>query len=163
MPVGLRMENALVSCAIYCLKTIWPSGLAVFYPYPAAFAWWMVAAAGLAIAGITALALRWFRSAPYLAAGWIWFLVTLAPVIGLVQVGAQARADRYMYVPMVGLTIMLAWGAADVARRWPAATRPIAAAAVVVCLAAAAVSAAQIDHWKNSETLYPARARCDRG
>ena len=154
LPIGLRMENALVSYAIYCLKTIWPSGLAVFYPYPPGFEWWIVVAAGLAIAIVTALALRSFRSAPYLAAGWLWFLVTLAPVIGLVQVGAQARADRYMYVPMVGLAIMLAWGAADLARRWPAATRPIAAAAIAACLAAAAVSAAQIQHWKNSETLF---------
>ena len=154
LPLGLRIENVLVSCALYCLKTIWPSGLAVFYPYPASFAWWMVAAAGLAIAIVTALALRSFRNAPYLAAGWLWFLVTLAPVIGLVQVGAQARADRYMYVPMVGLSIMLAWGAADLARRWPAATRPIAVAAIAACLAAAAVSAAQIQHWRNSETLF---------
>ncbi len=154
LPMGPRIENALVSCAVYCLKTIWPSGLAVFYPYPAAFAWWMVAAAGLALALVTVLALRWFGSAPYLAAGWFWFLVTLAPVIGLVQVGAQARADRYMYVPMVGLTIMLAWGAADLARRWRTAARPIAAAAIVTCLAAAGVSAAQIEHWQNSETLF---------
>jgi tetratricopeptide (TPR) repeat protein len=154
LPLGLRIENALVSCALYCLKTIWPSGLAVFYPYLAGFAWWMVAAAGLAIAIVTVLALRSFRSAPYLAAGWLWFLVTLAPVIGLVQVGAQARADRYMYVPMAGLAIMLAWGAADLARRWPAAARPIAVAAIAACLAAAAVSAAQIQHWRNSETLF---------
>jgi len=154
LPLGLRIENAVVSCAIYCLKTIWPAGLAVFYPYPAGFAWWMVAAAAMALAGITALVLRWRRGAPYLAAGWVWTLVTLAPVIGLVQVGAQARADRYMYVPMVGLTIMVAWGAADLARRWPAARRPIAAAAVVACLGAAAVSASQIGYWRNSETLF---------
>lgn len=154
LPMGLRIENALVSCVIYCLKTIWPSGLAVFYPYPTGYNWWMVAAAGLALVAVTALALRSYGRAPYLAAGWTWYLVTLAPVIGLVQVGAQARADRYMYVPMVGLTIMLAWGAADVARRWRAAARPIAAAAVATCLAAAAVSAAQIEHWRNSETLF---------
>jgi tetratricopeptide (TPR) repeat protein len=154
LPLGLRIENAVVSCGIYCLKTIWPVGLAVFYPYPAGFAWWMVAAAALALAVITALALRSRRGAPYLAAGWIWYLVTLAPVIGLVQVGAQARADRYMYVPMVGLTIMLAWGAADLARRWPAARRPIAIAAIAACLGAAALSAAQIGHWRNSETLF---------
>jgi tetratricopeptide (TPR) repeat protein len=154
LPLGLRIENALVSCAIYCLKTVWPTGLAVFYPYPAGFAWWTVTVAGLALAAVTALALRSFRCAPYLAAGWIWFLVTLAPVAGLVQVGAQARADRYMYVPMVGLLVMLAWGAADLARRWPAATRPIAAAGIATCLAAAALSAAQIEYWKNSETLF---------
>jgi tetratricopeptide (TPR) repeat protein len=154
LPLGLRIENALVSCAIYCLDTIWPAGLAVFYPYPNGFAWWMVAAAGLVIAVITALTLRSFRSAPYLAVGWIWYLVTLAPVIGLVQVGAQARADRYMYVPMVGLTIMLAWGAAGLARRWQAAERPIAAAAIATCLGAAALSASQIEYWRNSETLF---------
>jgi tetratricopeptide (TPR) repeat protein len=154
LPVGLRIENAVVSCAIYCLKMVWPAGLAVFYPYPSSFAWWIVAAAGLAVAIITVLALRSFRSAPYLATGWIWYLVTLAPVIGLVQVGAQARADRYMYVPMVGLAIMLAWGAADLARRWAAAARPIAAAAIATCLAAAALSAGQIGHWRNSETLF---------
>jgi tetratricopeptide (TPR) repeat protein len=154
LPLGLRVENALVSCAIYCLKTVWPAGLAVFYPYPAGFAWWMVAAAALAVAAITALTLRSFRSAPYLAAGWFWYLVTLAPVIGLVQVGAQARADRYMYVPMVGLSIMLAWGAADLARRRPATRRPIAIAGIATGLAAAALSAAQIQHWRNSETLF---------
>ena len=154
LPVGLRIENAVVSCGVYCLKTIWPAGLAVFYPYPAGLAWWMVAAAALPLAAITALAVRLRHRAPYLAAGWIWFLVTLAPVIGLVQVGAQARADRYMYVPMVGLTVMLAWGAADVARRWPRAKRPIATAAVAACLGAAAASAAQIGHWRNSETLF---------
>ena len=154
LALGLRIENALVSCALYCLKTIWPSGLAVFYPYPAGFAWWMVTGAGLALAATTALALRSLRNAPYLAAGWLWFLVSLAPVIGLVQVGAQARADRYMYVPLVGLAIMLAWGAADLARRWPSVTRPVTVAAIAACLAAAAVSAAQIQHWRNSETLF---------
>jgi len=154
LALGLRIENALVSCAIYSVKTIWPAGLAVFYPYPAGYAWRTVAAAGLSVAVITVLALSSFRRAPYLAAGWLWFLITVAPVIGLVQVGAQARADRYMYVPMVGLTIMLAWGAADLARRWPAARRPVATAGIAVCLAAAVVSAAQIEHWKNSETLF---------
>jgi len=154
LPIGLRIENALVSGATYCLKTVWPSDLAVFYPYPAGFAWWTVAAAALALAAITVLALRSYRSAPYLAAGWMWFLITLAPVIGLVQVGAQARADRYMYVPMVGLTVMLAWGAADLARRRPAIARPIAAAGIVTCLAAATVSATQIEYWRNSETLF---------
>ena len=79
LPIGLRMENALVSCVLYCFKTIWPSGLAAFYPYPAGFAWWMVAAAGLTLAAVTVLALRSFRGAPYLAAGWLWFLVTLGP------------------------------------------------------------------------------------
>ncbi len=154
LPIGLRMENALVSCAMYLVKTVWPAGLAVFYPYPAGYAWWTVAAAGLSVAVITVLALSSFRRAPYLVAGWLWLLITVAPVIGLVQVGAQARADRYMYVPMVGLAIMLAWGAADLACRWPAARRPIAAVAIAACLATAAVSAAQIEYWKNSETLF---------
>ena len=154
LPVGLRVENAVVSYAMYCLKTVWPSDLAVFYPYPSGIDWWVVAAAALALTAITVLAFRLFRSAPYLTAGWLWFMIALAPVIGLVQVGAQARADRYMYVPMVGLTIMLAWGTADLVRRLPGIARPVAAAGIVTCLVAGAVSAAQIEYWRNSETLF---------
>jgi len=118
-PIGLRMENAIVSYTIYIWKMFWPSGLAVFYPYPLGIPAWQWLLATLAIAGISVMVWRLFRTRPYLAVGWLWFLGTLVPVIGLVQVGAQARADRYMYVPMVGLAIMLAWGAADVVRKAP--------------------------------------------
>jgi tetratricopeptide (TPR) repeat protein len=158
-PLGLRVENALVSCCTYIAKMLWPSGLAVFYPYPAAVPLWQAALAAAALAAVTAMALRAWRRAPYLAAGWFWYLGTLLPVIGLVQVGAQARADRYTYVPMIGLAIVLAWGGADLLRRAqrapqgapPRAQMALAAAMALACLPA---TWAQVAHWQNSETLF---------
>ena len=108
------MENAVVSYAIYIVKMFWPARLAVFYPYPHDLPVWQIALSALLLAGISMVVLRERRSRPYLAVGWLWYLGTLVPVIGLIQVGAQARADRYMYLPMVGLSIMLAWGLPEV-------------------------------------------------
>ena len=105
IPAALRVENALVSYAAYIGKMFWPSGLAFFYPYPKGGLAIPAALAAVGIAAVTIAA----RKRPYLLVGWLWFLVTLAPVIGLVQAGLQARADRYMYLPMVGLAIMIAW------------------------------------------------------
>jgi tetratricopeptide (TPR) repeat protein len=153
-PFGLRIANALVSYLVYTVKMFWPTGLAVFYPYPADVPVWQAALAGLVLVSVTALVLRSFRDRPYLAVGWLWYLGTLVPVIGLVQVGAQARADRYMYVPMVGLSIMLAWGAVDVIRHWPRAKNAIAVLASAACIACALVTFLQVEHWKNSETLF---------
>ena len=102
-PIGLRVENALVSYVVYIVKMFWPAKLALLYPYPSSIANTQVAAALLIILGISALVLRFYRTHSYLAAGWFWYIGTLVPVIGLVQVGQQARADRYMYIPMIGL------------------------------------------------------------
>jgi tetratricopeptide (TPR) repeat protein len=153
-PLGLRAENALVSYIVYIAKTFWPTRLAVFYPYPQDLPVWQAAIAVLVLAGVSALVLWRFRTQPYLAIGWLWYLVTLVPVIGLVQVGAQARADRYTYVPMVGLSIMLAWGAASLALRWPGARPAIVAVAAVACAAWLALTWVQIGHWRNSEALF---------
>ena len=154
--LGLRAANAIVSYVVYIAKMFWPAKLAVFYPFPADLPAWQVAAAALAMLAISILVLRWFRVFPYLAVGWLWYLVTLAPVIGLVQVGEAARAyaDRYMYIPMTGLSIMLAWGAADVLRRWPRAKPAFTALATVACVLLAAVTWTQVQYWKNSETLF---------
>jgi len=154
IPLGLRAENALVSYVAYIAKMFWPTGLAVFYPYPQGLPVWQVAIAALVLAGVSALVLLWFRTRPYLAIGWLWYLVTLVPVIGLVQVGAQARADRYTYVPMVGLSIMLAWGATDMARRWPHTKPEIVALAAVACAACVALTWLQVQYWRNSEALF---------
>jgi len=154
IPFGLRLENAVVSLAVYLAKTFWPAGLAVFYPYPRALAAWEVTLSALIIAAIVALVLRSFRAYPWLAAGWFWYLGTLVPVIGLVQVGAQARADRYMYVPMVGLSIMLAWGGAEVVRRFPRSKTPVAVLAGVVCVSSAMLTWLQVRYWENSESLF---------
>ena len=148
-PLGLRVENALVSYAMYIIKTFWPSRLAVFYPYPQHLPAWQIALAFLLLAGISAAVLRERRSRPYLTVGWLWYLGTLVPVIGLLQVGAQARADRYMYLPMVGLSIMISWGLAEVLKN-----RIAIAAGIAACLACAVVAEAQIPYWRDSETLF---------
>ena len=148
-PLGLRAENALVSYAIYIVKMFWPARLAVFYPYPHGLPLWQIALSALLLAGVSIAVLRERRSRPYLAVGWLWYLGTLVPVIGLIQVGAQARADRYTYLPMVGLSIMLAWGLAEVLKRKAAIS-----AAIAACLACAVLCEAQIQYWRNSETLF---------
>jgi tetratricopeptide (TPR) repeat protein len=153
-PLALRAENALVSYVVYIVKMFWPSRLAVFYPYPAAVPLWEAALAALTMLAISALVVRWFRVFPYLAVGWFWYVGTLVPVIGMVQVGAQARADRYTYVPMVGLAIMLAWGGADALVRWPRARPAIAAAAAALGLAWGTLTWVQTEYWQNSLALF---------
>jgi tetratricopeptide (TPR) repeat protein len=152
--LGLRVENALISYTVYIGKFFWPSSLSVFYPYPSGYSVLEIAAAVVVLAGISVLALRLSRSYPYLAVGWLWYVVTLAPVSGLVQLGGHARADRYVYVPMVGLAIMLVWGAADLVRRRRQLLPVGVAAASLACLACATVSWAQARHWESSETLF---------
>ncbi|MGB9454732.1 MAG: tetratricopeptide repeat protein [Bryobacteraceae bacterium] len=152
MPVAVfGLGNALVSYLTYIAKTFWPAGLAVFYPYPENLALWRVALAAAALAAISWQVFRLRRVCPYLAFGWFWFLGTLVPVIGIVRAGEQARADRYMYVPMVGLAVMVAWGGADLLRRWP---RLRAAVATAACAACASAAWAQVGYWRNSETLF---------
>jgi tetratricopeptide (TPR) repeat protein len=151
LPLEIRLENALLSYVIYIFKTFLPLRLAVFYPYPPDFPAWQVLGAGLLLTGITTLVILWRRSAPYLLTGWGWFLVTLVPVIGLVQVGGQARADRYMYIPMVGLLVMLVWGTGKTLEKRKVLAALLAAAA---CLACAVPTWLQIGYWQNSETLF---------
>jgi len=145
------LGNALVSYVVYIGKTLWPTGLAAFYPYPAKLAWWLVALAAAALAAISWAVVRFRQRCPYLATGWFWFLITLLPVIGIVRAGEQARADRYMYVPMVGLAVMVAWGGAELMQKWP---RLRAAAAAAACAACAGVAWAQAGYWQNGETLF---------
>ena len=150
---ALRLENALVSYLVYIRDMLWPAGLAVLYPLPQTLPIFGVIAAVLALAGISLLVARQFRARPYLAVGWCWYLGTLAPVIGLVQVGSQSHADRYTYVPMIGLSIMLAWGVADLAEHWPCARKAVIAAAIAAIAACAAVTWFQIQYWASTETL----------
>jgi len=153
LPLEARLANATHSCTLYILKTFWPARLAVFYPYPRDFAFLPVLAEGFLLAVVTTGVIVLRRRAPYLLMGWSWFVVTLVPVIGLVQVGGQAHADRYMYIPMVGLLVMLIWGAAEILEKLRAKRLaiPLAAAA---CLASAVLSWVQIGYWRNSETLF---------
>jgi tetratricopeptide (TPR) repeat protein len=153
-PLLLRAENAIVTYAVYLGKTLWPAGLAVFYPYPGAIPMWQVAVALLIVGTISYAVWRSYRTRPYLAVGWLWYLGTLVPVIGLVQVGAQARADRYMYIPMVGMAIMLAWGAADLVAAFPSLKKVATPLAAAACAGWAALTWVQVQYWQNSETLF---------
>lgn len=153
-PFGLRMANALVSYATYAGKMFWPSRLAVFYPYTRQIAIWQVAIGAGLILGVSVLVLGFIRTLPYLAVGWLWYLGTLAPVIGLVQVGAQARADRYTYLPIIGLSIMLAWGVADLLKRWPRMRRIAIGLAAASCSCCFALTSIQLQHWRDSESLF---------
>jgi tetratricopeptide (TPR) repeat protein len=151
LPIGTRIENALVSYAIYVGKMFWPTRLAVFYPYPSGSLVWPAILAGLALAAVTAAALRAARKRPYLLVGWLWYLVTLAPVIGLIQAGRQARADRYTYIPMIGLSIALVWGAREILQSRP---RWRAAIAWGVAAACAALTWSQVGYWRDSVSLF---------
>jgi len=154
IPLAARIENVFISYLVYIGQMLWPIRLAVYYPYPRPIPAWQAAAAFTLILAVSVLAIRMWRTRPYLAVGWFWYLGTLVPVIGLVQVGSQAHADRYMYIPMVGLSMMLAWGAADIAAKWPRTKTVLAAAAVVSCATCLALAWREAAYWRNSETLF---------
>lgn len=154
IPFGARVENALVSYTNYMLDVVWPHGLTVLYPHPAgAVTVWQAAAAGAILLSISALGISQRKRWPYLTTGWFWFLVTLLPVIGLIQVGIQARADRYMYIPSIGLGIMIAWAAKD-ASEHPHLRRSIVAAAAVVIIILTLCTRRQITYWRDGVTLF---------
>jgi Flp pilus assembly protein TadD len=149
-----RIGNAVVSYGAYMAQTVWSSRLAVVYPLPMRFPLSQFFAAAAAMAAISLLAVWWRRRRPYLFVGWFWFLGTLVPVIGLVQVGLQARADRYTYVPMIGLMIALAWGAADVVAHWPRTRAVFMVAGVAACGAFTAVTWQQLHYWQSTVPLF---------
>lgn len=154
LPWTARLGNAIVAYASYLRLTAWPDALSAFYPHPGWVPIGTVLAAAAMLLAITALAV-WTRDRrPYLLVGWLWFLGTLVPVIGLVQVGDQAMADRYTYVPHVGLFLMVTFAAADLIRAHASFRIPVVAAAVVALVALAATTRAQVARWENTETLF---------
>jgi len=154
LPFVDRLENAAVSYCRYLGKLFCPIDLAVYYPYPGRWPATIVCSACLVLLVISVLAIALRRRHPYLLVGWFWFVGTLAPVIGLVQVGLQAMADRYTYVPSLGIFMMLAWGIHDVLDRWrEKLLNPALAVALAIPLCIA-VSRHQIGFWKDSETLF---------
>jgi tetratricopeptide (TPR) repeat protein len=150
-PLGLRLQNACVQYAIYCGKVLWPTDLAVLYPYPGRIATDLVVAAASFLAIATAVAVLVARRRPYVGLGWFWFLGTMLPVIGLFQVALHARADRYAYLPAVGLFVTLVWTAAAAFARAPRLRPAVAAAALVAC---AAASRNQLGHWSDTVSLF---------
>jgi tetratricopeptide (TPR) repeat protein len=151
--VGLRISNAFIACVLYLKKMIWPTGLAIFYPYHTPKVLPTLAAAILVI-GISAVALVTLRRKPILAVGWFWFLGMLVPVLGIVQVGAQSLADRYTYLPMIGISIVAVWGISELTRSWPFRNNFLAALSAITIAVCFLLSRKQLPSWKNSETLW---------
>jgi len=180
-PIGLRIENALVSYVAYVWKMIWPAGLAAYYPYPAhGIPAWQALGAALVLVGVSVFVFRQAKSRPYLAVGWLWYLIALMPVIGIVQVGEQSMADRYTYVPLIGIFLMIAWGVKANGRSTsaqasadkggerasgrsrttqspslPVTQSPILSGIAVVVLAALGVcTSLQARYWQSDYTLF---------
>ena len=154
LPLPIRCKNAIFSYWIYLQKAVWPSRLAVFYPHPeASLELWKVVAAAVVLIGITALFWR-LRQRRYLMVGWLWFLGTLVPVIGIVQVGRQAWADRYAYIPLWGLFVIAVWLASAAANRFSLSRAAQVAVASAVLLACSVATHIQIGYWRNSYALF---------
>lgn len=154
-PLTWRIENALVSYTAYLGKTFWPVDLAVFYPHPlGTIPLWQSWAAALFLLAVTGGCFVLRKRAPYLLVGWLWYLITLLPVIGLIQVGVQARADRYTYLPLIGIFLMVVWGLRDIAAWRPPLRRPLAALAAVALVVLGTATYRQAGYWQNGETLY---------
>jgi tetratricopeptide (TPR) repeat protein len=153
--IGIRIENAVVAYAKYVGMLFWPADLCVFYPHPRnRIPLWQTVVSAVVLVAITAIALREWGRRPYLFVGWFWYLGTLVPVIGLVQVGMQALADRYTYVPYIGLSIAVVWGIADLTARWSWRTVPLAVLAAAVLAACVVLSFLQVRHWRTSQTVW---------
>ena len=154
MPFGTRAANALVSYMEYIRKTVWPVDLAVLYPHAGMPPAWKLGIGVLLLGSISFLVIRKAREMPFLLVGWFWYLGTLVPVIGIVQVGSQAMADRYAYIPLIGLFLALAWGAHWVIERYPAWKNPLVVFGIVALSALIFLSRSQVDTWRNSVTLF---------
>ncbi len=154
VPFAARGANAVVVYVLYLVKTVWPSGLALFYPHPLARPLWQVAGATVALAAITLFCLRHARRRPYLIVGWLWYLGTLVPVIELVQAGKFSHADRYTYIPLIGVFIMAAWGVADLAAVWHVPRRVVSVASGITLVLLTVCAGVQTGHWRNNDTLF---------
>jgi protein O-mannosyl-transferase len=153
LPFAVRLQNALCSYVLYIWKLVWPAHLGIFYPLPVATLNWTVAsAAALFLAAVTALAI-WLRR-PYLTVGWMWFLGTLLPVIGIVQVGMQGMADRYPYIPAVGIFLMVVWGLDELAGRVKDNLRARIGVIAAALIALAIVTEKQLSYWKTNFAIW---------
>ena len=157
VPLALRIQNALVSTLTYIAKIIWPAHLAVFYPYPEVLSFWQTGLSILLLSGVTAYACLGLRKRPFFIVGWLWFLGTLVPVSGLIQVGLwPALADRWAYVPSIGLFIIIVWGSHEYLWRWSeqAVKFGVTAVALVIIISLAMVSHRQVAVWGNGISLF---------
>ncbi|HVM50683.1 MAG TPA: tetratricopeptide repeat protein [Candidatus Acidoferrum sp.] len=149
-----RVVNAILSYLRYLAQMAWPLRLALFYPLPRAFPIWPAAGVVLLLVALSLLALWTSRTRPYLAVGWLWYLVTLLPVIGLIQVGQQSHADRYTYIPSIGVFTLLVWGIHDLTRGWRFQRLVLSALGLAIALPCIALTRRQLRYWKDSQALF---------
>jgi protein O-mannosyl-transferase len=150
-----RLTNAMVSYLEYLGKMLWPSKLALLYPHPGnALPVWQGILCGIALVGITIISIKLIRKAPYVAVGWFWYLGTLVPVIGILHVGAQLTADRFTYIPLIGIFIIIAWGVPELIPKWRYKEKVLSISTGIIILALLITTWKQTSHWKNSITIY---------
>jgi tetratricopeptide (TPR) repeat protein len=160
-PLPLRLGNAVMSTVVYLGQMLYPVRLAVLYPYTAnGLALWKVALSLIVLVFISASAFVFRKRRPYLLAGWLWYLIMLVPVIGIVQVGVQARADRYTYLPQIGLYVLIAWAAKDLFVSWRRFRWVPGVSATIVIAALAVRARAQTSYWRNNELLWKHALAC---
>ncbi len=154
LPMVARIANALVAYPRYIAMMLWPRSLAVFYPLAHSWSVWQLGGAALVLVGGCTVAIALRHSAPYAIVGWLWFVGALVPVIGLVQAGSQAMADRFSYFPLIGLFVVAAWTGHDVLRRWPL-PRPVLVAGAALLVGALGCSTFnQVTYWQSSTALF---------
>jgi len=163
LPLRFRIANAVVAYVRYVVKAIWPTDLAVLYPLDLHLPFWQVAGACLILVLVTLWGVVLVRRRPYLLVGWLWFLGTLVPVIGLVQVGNQSMADRYSYIPFIGLFIMAAWGLWDLLSNTAQRAIVFAGATTVTSVACLYLTSLQVRVWENADTLFTHAIQTTRG
>lgn len=153
-PLVARISNAFLAYATYLLKTVFPTDLAVFYPFHSTLPLWQVSCSTVLLIVISVIAIRERRRRPYLIVGWLWYLVTLLPVIGIVRVGLQAMADRYTYIPLIGIFIIAVWGGAEVSASWPRRRIVLTILTCAIFSICALTAWRQASYWKNTKTLF---------
>jgi len=153
-PISVRIANALVSYSYYILKTLWPVNLAVPYPHPGMPSGWQIAGAVVFAGGISFLSIRLAQEKPWFLVGWFWYIGTLIPVIGLVQMGSYGMADRYTYIPLIGLFIIIAWGVPELIANRPYKTMWLATLSTIILIILMAVTEKQVRLWENSFSLF---------
>jgi protein O-mannosyl-transferase len=162
VPLGYRLENVVMSYIGYLGKMVWPAQLCMFYPFHAVIPRPLLVESGLILLGISALAWLERKDRPWLIVGWLWFVVTLLPVIGLVQVGSQALADRYTYFPLIGIFLAVSFSMQSLAERFPFLTKGLVAMAILILVLCVAVTEKQLTYWHDSESLFSRALEVDQ-
>jgi Tfp pilus assembly protein PilF len=160
-PVHVRVYNAIVSYVTYPVKMIFPAGLSAIYLHPGSYPFWKIAAGVAFILPVSYLACHQHRDRPYLLVGWLWYLITLLPVIGLVQIGSHAYADRYTYVPLTGLFLMIVWGLPAISSLTRKRRLSLGLLITAVLVGLGWMTSNQVGYWKDSITLFDRAVRVD--